>query len=123
MKKDAELNAAADAAKKEAIEAKNIAEQLAYTAEKAMKEAGEKVPADLRKSIEDKIADLKRVKDSATPDLAAIKTATTALSDEIQKIGQYMNQQRTGRPMRPGGSTGPEQGGDNVKDAEFKEKK
>ena len=57
-----------------------------------MKDAGEKVPADLRKSIEDKVADLKRVKDSTTPDMAAIKTATSALSDEIQKIGQYVNQ-------------------------------
>jgi molecular chaperone DnaK len=123
MKKDAELNASADAAKKDAVEAKNIAEQLAYTAEKALKEAGEKVPADLRKSIEDKIADLKRVKDSATPDLAAIKASTTALSDEIQKIGQYMKQEAPqGGPQ--GGQTPPNDGGaDNVKDAEFKEKK
>ena len=47
MKKDAELNATADAAKKDAIEAKNIAEQLIVYCEKAVKDAGEKVPADL----------------------------------------------------------------------------
>jgi molecular chaperone DnaK len=132
MKKDAELNATADAAKKDAVEAKNIAEQLIYTSEKAVKDAGEKVPADLRKSIEDKVADLKRIKDSTAPDMAAIKTATTALSDEIQKIGQYVNKQDESNPImdamkdmkkNPGDSNGGDQGGGNVKDAEFKEKK
>ena len=134
MKKDAELNAATDAAKKDAVEAKNIAEQLIYTSEKALKDAGEKVPADLRKSIEDKVADLKRVKDNASSDVAAIKASTTALSDEIQKIGQYVNQPNGTDPInqamndmknKPGGSNGGNQGGGdgNVKDAEFKEKK
>ena len=94
MTQDAAAHEKEDAAKKEGIEAKNIAEQLIYTSEKALKEAGEKVPADLRKSIEDKVADLKRAKDATPPDMATIKTATQALSDEIQKIGQYMNQNR-----------------------------
>lgn len=125
MKQDAAAHEAEDKAKHEAIEAKNIAEQLIYTSEKALKEAGEKVPAELRKSIEDKVADLKTRKDSATPDLAAIKTATSALSDEIQKIGQYMSAASAGASASQanpaeGDSKGPE--GD-VKDAEFKEKK
>jgi molecular chaperone DnaK len=115
MKKDAEANAAEDAKKKEMIEAKNIAEQLIYTAEKSLKDAGEKVPADLRKSIEDKIADVKTRKEGT--DGAALKTATEALSTELQKIGQYMQQ------TPPGGEQKPPEGGDNVKDAEFKEKK
>jgi molecular chaperone DnaK len=67
MKQDAAAHEKEDAAKKEGIEAKNIAEQLIYTSEKALKEAGEKVPADLRKSIEDKVADLKRAKDATPP--------------------------------------------------------
>ena len=89
MKQEAAIHEAEDKAKHEAVEAKNIAEQLIYTSEKAMKDAGDKVPAEVRKGIEDKIADLKLVKDGA--DLAAIKKATEALSTEIQKIGQYMN--------------------------------
>jgi molecular chaperone DnaK len=113
MKADAAKHEAEDQKKKETVEVKNIAEQMIYTAEKALKDAGEKVPADLRKSIEDKIADVKRVKDGTDP--GAIKTATEALSTEMQKIGQYMNQQQ----QEP-----PKEGGDgNVKDAEFKEKK
>ncbi|MDE1974996.1 MAG: molecular chaperone DnaK [Patescibacteria group bacterium] len=134
MKADAAANEAADKAKFEAVEARNIAEQLIFTTEKALKDAGDKVPAELRKSIEDKTADLKRAKDNATPDVAAIKSATQALSDEIQKIGQYMNQQAGGNPINdamnnmkknPGDAgNGGDQGGErNVKDAEFKEKK
>lgn len=134
MKKDAAAHEAEDAKKKEGIEAKNIAEQLVYASEKALKDAGEKVPADLRKSIEDKIADLKRAKDASTIDMSAIKTATEALSGEIQKIGQYMQGNNQGPNANgqtggnPGGNDGkgPEGGSgdaDNVKDAEFKEKK
>ncbi|HEY4494514.1 MAG TPA: molecular chaperone DnaK [Candidatus Paceibacterota bacterium] len=103
MKKDAEANATEDVKKKEMIEAKNIAEQLVYTSEKALKDAGEKVPADLRKSIEDKIADVKSKKDGNDP--IGLKTSTEALSTEIQKIGQYMSQQQQGeaqqQPQQP----------------------
>jgi len=113
-----------------------VAEQLVYSSEKALKEAGEKVPGELRKSIEDKISDLKRVKDAATPDLTAMKTATEALNAEIQKIGQYMSQNSGGNQSAGGQNAGANQqsgnnssnggndGGEgNVKDAEFKEKK
>lgn len=117
MKKDAEANAAEDAKKKEMIETKNIAEQLIYTAEKSLKDAGDKVPADLKKSIEDKVADLKAKKDGT--DLAALKTSTEALSGELQKMGPLMQQQAQQTPPS-GDQKGPE--GD-VKDAEFKEKK
>ncbi|MEN9913007.1 MAG: hypothetical protein RLY66_415, partial [Candidatus Parcubacteria bacterium] len=124
MKQDAAKHEVEDKAKKDIIEAKNIAEQLVYTSEKAMKEAGDKVPADLKKSIEEKVAALKTAKDAGTPDFNALKTATEALSAEIQKIGQYMqsnNQAPNTNNQTGGDSKGPE--GDNVKDAEFKEKK
>jgi molecular chaperone DnaK len=55
MQKDAEMHAAEDAKRKEDIaEAKNIAEQLIYTSEKALKDAGDKVPADLKTNVEAK---------------------------------------------------------------------
>ncbi|MBX4197801.1 molecular chaperone DnaK [Candidatus Parcubacteria bacterium] len=118
MQKDAEMHATEDAQKKEAVEAKNIAEQLIYTAEKAIKDAGDKVPADVKTSVEAKIADLRKVKDAG--DVAAIKTATEALSTEIQKIGQAAY-----APSAQGASEGqakPEGGNsDNIKDADFKE--
>src|SRR5439155_1490500 len=57
MQKDAEMHAQEDAKKKEVVEAKNIAEQLIYTAEKSLVDAGNKVPADLKSSIEGKISE------------------------------------------------------------------
>ncbi len=141
MKKDAELHADEDKKKKEVVEGKNIAEQLIYTAEKALKDAdgvpeGEKrVPEDVRRSVEDKITALKGVKDGN--DLEAIKNATSALSTEMQKIGEAMmktqqqsaSAETSASDKSSGGQAGetkqddkkPEEGGEgNVRDAETK---
>ena len=117
MQKDAEMHASDDAKKRELVEAKNLAEQLAYTAEKALKDAGEKVPADLKTTIQTKIDALKKEKDSGT--IETIKKASEELSTEMQKIGQYMSQQTQS------GTEGAQQSPNNseqTKDAEFKEK-
>jgi molecular chaperone DnaK len=123
MKQDAAKNEAEDAKKKEVVETRNIAEQMMYTSEKALKDAGDKVPADLKKTIEEKVAAVKTATSAGTPDVAAIKAASEALSTEIQKIGQYMNKDAAANGAAGAGpeNKGPE--GNNVKDAEFKEKK
>jgi molecular chaperone DnaK len=127
MQKDAEMHADEDKKKHEVVEAKNIAEQLMYTSEKAVKDAGEKIPADIKTNVESKVAALKQVKDGQ--DLGAIKTATEALSTEIQKIGQYMSQNAAASAKATDGQAadekkdGPEGGDGNVRDAEFKEEK
>lgn len=123
MKSEAAKHEAEDKAKKDVIEVKNVAEQLIYTSEKALKDTGDKAPADLKKAIEDKIGALKGVKDGS--DVNAIKSATEALSSELQKIGQYMNQQppQSGNPGENKGEQNGGSEGDNVRDAEFKEKK
>ena len=118
MKKDAETHATEDAKKREGVEAKNLAEQMVYTAEKALKDAGEKVPGEVRKAVEDKIADLKTAaKDGA--DAERTKAATNALSTEIQKIAQYVqqNQQQATDNQPPRDDKEPE---GNVRDAETK---
>lgn len=124
MKQDAAKNEADDAKKREVAEAKNLAEQLIYTSEKSLKDAGDKVPADVKKSIDDKVAALKKAKgeagSTAPVDIATIKSATEALSSEIQKIAQYINQQ-AGSAAQPNGDQKPPEG--DVKDADFKEKK
>lgn len=109
MKKDAEVHAAEDQKKKELVEVKNLADQLIYTAEKALKEAGDKVSAEVKKGVEDKIAEVKKVKEGS--DQAAIKQATEALSTEMQKIGQAMSQNQ--KPPE-------NSGGESVRDAETK---
>jgi molecular chaperone DnaK len=126
MKQDAAKHEAEDKNKKDLIETKNIAEQMIYTSEKSLKDAGDKVPADMKKSIEDKIGALKTAKDAGAPDLTTIKSATEALSTEIQKIGPYMSQAQnaTQNPPQTDNNQNKDTGsGDGVKDAEFKEKK
>lgn len=129
MTKEAEMHAAEDAKKKEMIEAKNVAEQLIYTSEKSLKEAGDKVPADLRKSIEDKIADVKTSKEGSDP--ALLKKSTEVLSNELSKIGEILSkaQAEADKAKADAGANGAAPTGDqkppegDVKDAEFKEKK
>jgi molecular chaperone DnaK len=74
MRKDAEMNADKDRAKKELIEARNIAETLIYSTEKAIKDVGEGVSEEEKKTVADKIEALKKVKDGE--DKEAIKKAT-----------------------------------------------
>ncbi len=88
MKTEAEKNAESDKEEKEKIEARNKADSLIYTSEKSLKDAGDKVPADLKKSIEDKIKTLKDTLEKGTKQ--DIETKTNELSDDLQKIGQYM---------------------------------
>jgi molecular chaperone DnaK len=124
MQKDAEQHAQDDLKKKEIVEAKNLAEQLIYTAEKSLKDAGDKVTPDLKTSIEGKIAEVKNAISNTNPDLEAIKNATSNLSSELSKIGEMMNNPSTSSGS-PGNSNGNAGGADDgsIKDAEFEEKK
>ncbi|MBU2578698.1 molecular chaperone DnaK [Patescibacteria group bacterium] len=88
MKKEAEIHADEDQKKKEMIEVKNLAENLIYTAEKTLREAGEKIGADIKKEVEEKIEKLKKTKESEN--IEEIKSQTQDLSQAIQKIGAEM---------------------------------
>lgn len=90
MQKDAEAHASEDAKKKELIDTKNNAEQLIYTAEKSLKEYGDKVTAEVKTDIESKVTALNEVK--AKDDQEVIKKAIEDLSTSLQKIGEVMNQ-------------------------------
>jgi molecular chaperone DnaK len=124
MKKDAEQHASDDAKKKEVVEAKNIAEQLIYTAEKSLRDAGDKVPTELRQSIEHKITDLKTATSSTSPDMEAIKKASGDLSTELSKIGEIINKaaQEQANSASQNAQSKPE-GEEKVRDADFEEKK
>ena len=103
MKKDAEVHAAEDQKKKDSIEAKNIADNLIYQSEKTIKDAGDKVTAEAKKEVEDKIAELKNVKDG--DNIEEIKKKTEELSQAIQKVGaaMYQNQQQNQEPKKEEG--------------------
>ncbi|KPJ55888.1 molecular chaperone DnaK [Parcubacteria bacterium DG_74_2] len=91
MKKEAELHSEEDKKKQESIEAKNMANSLVYSTEKTLREAGDKVSAESKKEIEEKIQGLKQVKDS--DNIEEIKNKTSELSQAIQKIGAEMYKQ------------------------------
>ncbi len=118
MKADAEAHAVDDQKRKDAVEAKNIAEQMIYTAEKAVKDNGDKVDAAVVTEVNEKIAALKTAREGE--DVEAIKAATEALSTSLSKIGEAMmkNQPEAGAPAT-GADTPSEPG---ATDAEFTEK-
>lgn len=88
MKKEAEEHAAEDEKKKAVIESKNQAEQMVYTAEKALKDHEKEVPEDTKKEIQEKIASVKEA--VGKDDKDAISSATEALTTSLSKIGEIM---------------------------------
>ncbi|MDF1498709.1 MAG: molecular chaperone DnaK [Patescibacteria group bacterium] len=92
MQKDAQVHAEEDKKAKEKIEIKNNADTLVYTTEKLLRESGDKIKEEDKKSIEEKVEAVKKVKD--TDDIEAIKKASEELSLEAQKIGTAMYQQQ-----------------------------
>ncbi len=115
MKKEAEIHANEDKQKQELIEAKNLADNLVYTTEKALRDLGDKVPADTKKEVEEKIEALKKVKD--TDNQEEIKSKTADLSQAAQKIGEILYRQQQQNQQKP-----PEQEGPQAQEGEFKEK-
>ncbi|MBL8077435.1 MAG: molecular chaperone DnaK [Anaerolineales bacterium] len=118
MRKDAEAHADEDRKRKEMIEARNNADNTAYAAEKALREFGDKVPADVKSDIETKVAEVKSV--AQGEDLDKIKAATEALGQAIQKIGASVYEQGQAAGGGEAGSSSNEAGPDVV-DGEVKE--
>ncbi len=114
MQKEAEEHASEDAKKKELIDTRNLAEQMVYTAEKSIKDYGDKVSTEIKTEVEEKIKALNEIR--STEDLAGIKAASEALSTAMQKIGEAMNQNTDANPASPD-TDGP------VRDADVKEEK
>lgn len=110
MKRDAELHADEDRKKKELIEAKNRADALVYTAEKSLRDAGEKIDSGIKDEVNQKIEALKKVKDEG--DISSIRAAETELAQSLSKIGEAMYK----KPEEGGGEKAPD-----IKDADFKE--
>jgi molecular chaperone DnaK len=91
MRKDAETHAEDDRKRRDLIEARNHADNTVYAAEKALREFGDKVPAEIKTEIEANTAEVKKAAEGE--DVAAIKSATDALGQVIQKIGASVYEQ------------------------------
>ena len=126
MQHEAEAHAAEDSKRREEIEARNIADTLAYTAEKTLREHKDKIPADLNKETEDKIAALRSALQGS--DIETIRQATQELNDTMQKIGSAVYQQQPPPGAEPppppeGGETPPDKEGgeEGTVEGEFRE--
>ena len=96
LQQEAELHAAEDKQRREEIEIRNTADSLAYQAEKTVRENADKIDADLKAEVEGKIAAVRSALQSGDAD--SIRSATEALSEAMQRIGQAVY----GAGRRPG---------------------
>ena len=113
MVKDAEANAAEDKKRREAVDAKNHADALVHSTEKALAEHGDKVGEPERKAIEYAMADLKEALKG--DDSEAIKTKANTLAQASMKLGEAMYTQQAEADAKKDAAK------DDVVDAEFTE--
>jgi molecular chaperone DnaK len=113
MVKDAEANAAADKKRREAVDAKNHADALVHSTEKALAEHGSKIAETERRAIEDAVSDLKEALKG--DDAEAIKAKTNTLAQASMKLGEAMYKQQAEADAAKDAAK------DDVVDAEFTE--
>lgn len=116
MQQDAEKFAEEDKEARELIEVKNLADQMIYTGEKALIDHKDKIPEETAKGVQEHIDKTKEVKEKGTKE--EIQSATQNLSAEMQKIGQYMQQQSQDQSGATEDQPGGEAGDNNVTDVE-----
>ncbi len=125
MVKDAEAHAEEDKKRKTEVEAKNHAEALVHSTEKALAEHGSKVGDAERSAIENAMADLKEALKG--DDASAIQAKTNALAQASMKLGEAMYKQQADAQGAPGAdgdhesATGADGKKEDVVDAEFTE--
>ena len=125
MVKDAEANKEADKKKRETVDARNQADSLVFSTEKSLKEHGDKVSAEEKKSIENGISDLKKSLEGT--DIEDIKKKTQSLVQVSMKLGEavYKSQQKPDDKNKGEGGTKDAKPNekDNVVDADFEDVK
>jgi molecular chaperone DnaK len=118
MQKEAEQHAAEDSKRKDEVETRNMADNMAYQAEKMLRENADKVTDDLKSEIEGKITEVRNALSGT--DIEALKNATQQLSDSMQKLGTAVYEQAT-----PPEGAAPEseagEGEDGTVEGEFRE--
>ena len=102
MVREAEAHQEEDRKRRDLIEARNMADSLAYQAEKTLRELGDQVPAEIKTEVEGKVNEVREA--LGTEDVDRIKKSTEELNTAMQKIGQamYAQQQATAGTRGPG---------------------
>ncbi len=116
MVQDAQKFASEDAKRRERIEARNLADSAVYTAEKTVRELGDKMPADAKSDVEAKATALKGILETADTD--ELKRRAQELSQALQQVGATMYEQPGGGPSTPPPG-GDGKGDEDVVEGEF----
>ena len=121
MVRDAEQFANEDKQRRADAEARNMADNLAYQAEKLIKDSGDRIQQSDKDELEKQVTEVKEALNGQ--DIAAVKNAAESLSQTVQRVGTAMHQAAQGQQQAAAGGGGPEasgsQGGDDVVDAEI----
>lgn len=123
MTKEAEAHGAEDQKRKEGVEVRNVADNLVYTAEKTLKDAGDKVKTEDKKKVEETIAKVKEVLGKSEATKEEIEGATKTLSEEIQKVGAAMYQSAQGEQPSTNNQQQTKTGDEGQQDGETKGEK
>lgn len=118
MTKDSDKYAAEDKKRREEAELRNNADNLAYTAEKTLREQGDKVPAEIRTQIESKISDLRGALQGQ--DISRLRSAMQELTQVLQRIGEAVYR-KTGEPPKEGPGPGGKPPEEGTVEGEFRE--
>ena len=121
MRKEAEENKDADEKKKALADARNEADQMIFTTEKAIKDLGDKVDAKDKDAAEKLVSDLK--KELESEDVDKIKDTTSKLQEEAMKLGAKVYEEANKKAQEEASTKSDKSNEDEVVDAEFEEKK
>jgi molecular chaperone DnaK len=122
MVHDAESHAEDDRRRREEVEVRNEADNAAYTAEKTLRDLGDRIPADLKSDVDTKIADVRAA--LGTDDIERMRSAKDALQQAMYKVSEQIYSAGSGGSGSSGGEGQPTDGGpadDDTVDAQFKE--
>jgi molecular chaperone DnaK len=117
MVREAREHEAEDRRRRELAEARNTADSLIYSAEKSLRDLGDKVPASVRSEVESKIAALRTAMQG--DNVERIRSATADLSQAVQKIGATMYEREATGAGGPQGTSGGRPGDEDVVDGDF----
>ena len=105
MVRDAEMHAEEDRRRREETQARNNAENMAYSAEKMLQDNADKIPTDLKTEVEGKIAAVRSALSGG--DIAAITAASNELQEAMQRVGQAVYAQPGARAADAGDGASP----------------
>ncbi len=118
--KEAEENAEADRLRREAVDARNLAESAAYQADKLIEEHGERLPEEVKSDIQSKASEVRTVLADENADAEHVKTSSEALQQAMMQAGQHIHA-GAAAGAEPDGDPGQEPQGDDTVEGRFRE--